>query len=73
VIKTSITTIIIALATAGLIFSSATVFKPNALSAFGSESGSGSGSGESDKQSSSSSDEDKKKQLDDDEKKNTRR
>jgi hypothetical protein len=73
VFKTSITSIIIALATAGLIFSSATVFKPIAQIAYGteseSESGSGSGSGESNKQSSSSSDEDKKKQLDDDEKK----
>jgi FtsZ-interacting cell division protein ZipA len=83
VIKTSITTVIIALATAGLIFSSATVFKPNAQFAFGSESGgsvseseaeeiekqTSSSSDDNKKQSSSSSDEDKKKQVDDDEKK----
>ena len=83
-IKTSITTIIIVLATAGLIFSSATVFKPNAQFAFGSKSESGGSVSESEadeiekqtsssddnkKQSSSSSDEDKKKQVDDDEKK----
>jgi hypothetical protein len=80
VIKTSITTVIIALAIAGLIFSSATVFKPNTQIAFGSESGSlseseadeiekqTSSSDDNNKQSSSSSDEDKKKQLDDEKK-----
>ena len=59
---TSITTIIIALATAGLIFSSATVFKPSAQFAFGSESASG--SGESEKKSSSSSDKNEKQSKD---------
>ena len=59
--KTSITTIIIALAITLSLFSSATVFKPNAQIAFG--SGSGSGSGESEIQSSSS-DENEKQSTD---------
>jgi FtsZ-interacting cell division protein ZipA len=70
VIQTRITIIIVALAIAGLIFSSATVFKPNARIAFGSESGGSVSESEANEiEKQSSSDEDKKKQLDDDEKK----
>ena len=50
----------IAIAIIGSLFSSATVVKPNAQIALGSESGTGSGSGESEKQSSSSSDKNEK-------------